>query len=233
MHISHEELQVYKTMLASGPISVSTIVRKTHYHRPAVYRLIAILIEKGLISVMPKGKYKLYVAQSPKKLEELFSKIQDDFSNELMDLYDMYEQRSKRPVVTYDEGDKAILGVFSDLIYSAKKNDTYYRYSTKLSLDREKYIPKDYRKIRDQKKLERYIITDKEGFKTISRRLGKEVRAVPDGVDLFDLDISQIISENKVYFIDYRTKATVTIESELIAQFQKKLFKLLYSKLDK
>ncbi len=231
MNFSNEEMTVYKTLLSGGPISVSNIVRKTHYHRPAVYRLLALLIEKGLVSVMPKGKYKVYVAQSPQRLEELFTKIQDSFSSEIEDLYDAYNARSKKPVITYDEGDDSIRKVFSDVVHSLKKDDAYYRYSSRLTPAREKFLPKDYRKIRDTKNLERYIITDETSGKTMSKRIGKEYRIIPKGVDLFDLDVSQIIYADKVAFIDYNSKTTITIESEFIAQFQKKLFKLLYSKL--
>lgn len=180
---------------------------------------------------MPKGKYKLYVAESPDRIEKLFTDLEDQFNYEIQDLYDAYEARNKKPRVSFAEGKKSITATYSDVVHSLKKGDTYYRYSSALTLNREKYVPSDYRRVRDQKGLERFIITNESSRKSHSRKLGREVKAVPADFDLFEYNISQIIFGNKVAFIDYNSKTTITIENPMIAEFQKKIFKLLFKKL--
>lgn len=227
---SQEQSQIYIGLLTLGPSSISNIVRKTGIHRPTVYRLLPELIDRGLVSIMPKGKYKLYIAESPEKLERLITELEDDFNVEIHSLQDAYLAQGKKPLIKFFEGDKAIKEVFSDVVHSLKKNDVYYRYSSALTLARKKYIPDDYRQVRDRKGLERYIITDDD---CTDRRikLGKAMKFIPPEIKLFDLNITQIIYGNKLAFIDYRTKSVIVIENEMIAEFQKKLFKLLYSRL--
>jgi len=107
----------------------------------------------------------------------------------------------------------------------------YFRYSSALALNREKFIPKDYRSVRDKKGLERLIITNESTRGLHVKRLGREVKAVPADFDLFEYNISQLIYGNKVSLIDYNTKTAITIENAMIAEFQKKIFKLLFKKL--
>lgn len=225
-----DESRTYLALIELGPASISDIVRKAGIHRPTVYQALPNLIDRGLVSVMPKGKYKQYVPESPERLEKLLVELEDDFNVEIHALQESFAARGRKPVVKFSEGDKAIKDLFSDAIHSLKKNDVYYRYSSALTLARKKYLPHDYRQVRDRKGLERYIISDESG-KTSSRKLGKYMKFVPPGVNLFDLDITQVIYGNNVSFIDYRTKTVVTIENPMIAEFQKKIFKLLYSRL--
>lgn len=180
---------------------------------------------------MPKGKYQIYVAESPEKLERIFSDLEDDFNAEIYKLHETYQATGKKPIVSYAEGDKAVREVFSDVVHSLKKNDTYFRYSPGLSLERKKFMPADYRTIRDQKNLERFVITDESSKKLAYVKLGKSMKSVPHSCNLFDLNVSQMIYGNKVALIDYNTKSVITIENKMIAEFQKKLFKLLFSKL--
>ena len=221
---------IYTSLLELGPSSISIIVRNTGLHRPTVYKLLPILIDRGLISVMPKGKYKIYIPESPEKLERLITELEDEFNIEIHSLMETYEARGKKPIVKFSEGEKAIKEMFSDVVHSLKKNDVYYRYSSALTLARKKYVPDDYRQVRDRKGLERYIISD-NSMKDKGKRLGKAIKTIPEGINLFDLDITQTIYGNKVAFIDYNTKTVITIENALIAEFQKKIFKLLYSRL--
>lgn len=226
-----EESLVYKTLLQLGPASMSEIIRKTGIHRPKAYKIIPELIEKGLVTIVPKEKSKLYAAESPDKIERLFTDLENEFNKEIQGLYEAYEARGKKPVVTYSEGNKAIVAAYSDVVHSLNKNDTYYRYSSALTLQRKKYVPKDYRSVRDKKGLERMIITN-SGWKQVhADKLGRVVKIVPPDFDLFDYNISLTIYGDKVAFIDYNSKTTITIQSAMIAEFQKKIFKLLFKKL--
>jgi sugar-specific transcriptional regulator TrmB len=228
---SGNESALYLALLHAGPSSISEIIRKTGLHRPTAYRVIKSLIEKRMVGVMPKGKWKVYVAESPERLEQIFNNMEDDFNSEIHSLHETYEARGKKPVVTFAEGDSAIKEVYGDVIHSLKKNDVYYRYSSAMSLAREKYIPRDYRPLRDKKGLERFIISDEASRKHIKEKLGKRTKFIPADFDLFDLDVSQIIYGNKVALVDFNSKTTIVIENEMIAEFQKRIFKLLYARL--
>lgn len=229
--LTKDESTIYRTLLSVNPISISEIVRKTGIHRPTVYKTLPALLEKQLVSIMPKGKNKLYVAESPERVEQIFEALEDEFNSEIHTLFENYKVRDKKPLVKYAEGDAAIKNIYSDVVHSLDKDESYYRYSSALTLSRKKYVPKDYRSVRDKKDLNRYIITDSESLKRSSNRLGKSMKSIPKDSDLFDLDITQIIYGNKVSLVDYNSKTTITIENEMIARFQEKIFKLLFGKL--
>ena len=57
--------------------------------------------------------------------------------------------------------------------------------------------------------------------------------AIPKKYDLFDDNISKIIYGNKVAIIDYSTETSFIIENKKFADFEKKIFKLLFKYLRK
>jgi HTH-type transcriptional regulator, sugar sensing transcriptional regulator len=228
---THKEARVYEALLQLGAASPSDVVKKTGFHRPDVYKALAILVDRDLVFVIPKGKYKHYAAASPEKLESVFKSLEQSFLNQIEDLYVLQEEQKKKPVVSVTEGKDAIRDAYGDMIKSLPKGGTYYRYSSVRNLNREKYIPNYYREIRDKKGLERLVITSQHSKLKHADKLGRSVKAVPPEYDLFEYDIAQIIYGNKVSVIDYNSKSVITINNDKFAEFQKKLFKLLFKKL--
>jgi hypothetical protein len=186
-----------------------------------------------LVSVMPRGKFKAYVAESPNRLEKMFENIEDEFNSEIFRMHESYDSKGKKPVITYTEGDGAIKALFSDVVEELNPGDTYYRYSTGLTAARMNLVPRDYRSKRDRKQLERLVITDAKSLVGARKRLGKSVRSVPDDFRLFDDNVTQLIFGNKVAIIDYNSKTVMVIENEMVAAFQKKLFLLTWKMLDR
>jgi len=60
------------------------------------------------------------------------------------------------------------------------------------------------------------------------KKLEKEVVIIPRKIDIFEDNITKIIYANKVAIIDYNTEECFIIESKIFADFEKKLFKLLF-----
>jgi hypothetical protein len=117
-------------------------------------------------------------------------------------------------------------------VKSLKNGDVFYRYASSLpTKPRDRYVPPEYEKMRDEKKIERYVITNAGTAARKKRKFEKDVRVVPKSFDLFEYNITALIYANKVAFVDYNTETAVVIENPVLAEFQKKLFKLLFSKL--
>lgn len=87
------------------------------------------------------------------------------------------------------------------------------------------------RKLRDQKQLERFVITNAATQERKKPRLEKSVKIVPRNFDLFEYDATELIYADKIAFVDYNTETAVIIENPKLAEFQKKIFKLLFMKL--
>lgn len=106
------------------------------------------------------------------------------------------------------------------------------RYSARTSNQwDEKYV--NYRKIRDEKELQRLIITSEDNAGKKPKRLNHEVLTIPSNFDLFDDNIAKIIYKNKVAIIDHNTQTSFIIENEKFATFETKIFKLLFKFLRK
>lgn len=227
------EAKAYGSLAERGMLSVAEVARHGGLHRPAAYKALSSLISKGLVKTVVAGKRKTYTAESPEKLERLMDESHANAKEALRELTLVAKRPGLRPKVTYGEGKKAIQDAFSDVVHTLQRGDTYFRYSSGAMPDRkqEKYIPKDYRETRDRKGLERLIITNVPTQKVHGKRLGREVKVVPPDFDLFEYNITQFIYGDKVTTIDYNTETAITVENSVIAEFQKKIFKLLFKKL--
>jgi sugar-specific transcriptional regulator TrmB len=228
--LTPNQSKVYTSLVESGPALVSTIAHRSGLHRPTVYLALPALIEQGLVSVFPKRKQKMYVAEPPEKLRRLFEQFSVQFQEMLPQLSRNYSKRSARPLIKFLEGKKAIAFVFEDIVRTLKRGEVFYRYSSrKATTNGDAYIPKSYRELRDRKQLQRFVITNELVSKGKRPRLERAVKVVPRKFDLFEYDVTQLIYADKIAFVDYSSQTAVIIENPSIATFQRKLFELLYN----
>lgn len=227
--LNSKETAIYTTLIEKGSATISGIAKTSGLHRPAIYQALPGLEKKGLITVSPKGKLKYYSAESPEKLKNIISQLANELDNILPDLSSSFNRKKNKPIVKFLEGKTSITFVMDDIVHSLKRGDTFYRYSSRKSTTSdEKYLPRDYKTIRDQKRLERFVITSEALLSQKKPRLDRAIKTVPEKYGLFDYDITQIVYGDKVAFIDYNTETAFLIENPIIAEFQKKIFKMLF-----
>lgn len=230
--LSPNDALVYICLIDNGEMLPTQIANKTNQYRPVVYKSIMNLEEKGLLRIASRGKRKTYIAESPERLEALFKEYEKSFFNDLEDIYTMYESSENKPTISVVEGEQAIRDTYSDVVNTLGKNEKYYRYSSATQSDfrKRKFVPKDYESIRDKKGLERYVIAGYHN-QPKTKRLGRAIKTIPKDYDLFEDEINVVIYKDKVAIIDYPSKMTINIKHKKFAEFQKKLFMLLFSKL--
>jgi sugar-specific transcriptional regulator TrmB len=179
-----------------------------------------------------EGKRKQFVAAPPERVSDLFADLAQEMDEALPVLTREYAKSQETPTITHHEGRSGVTGIFADLVESTKRGETFYRYSSEKDLSHTNtYLPRDYRKKRDEKKLERFVITAPRIGKGKKVRMERAMKYIPEGFDLFDQDIIELIYAHKVAFIDLNTESGFVIESAPLADFHKKLFRLLYQKL--
>lgn len=230
--LSSYEASLYHTLLDIGAASPTTLQKTTKLHRPFVYKALESLLEKRLVTISIKGKRKMYSAESPDRLTSLFKRMEENLLSEIEELHTLHQQNKEtKPVITFSEGNSAIRKTFMDVVTTLNKNETYYRYSPGYDLfDKENLLPRKYQAVRDSKQLERYVIAN-EAVKNYKFGMNKQIKTIPSSFDLFNDRIGQIIYRDKVCIVDYDTKTAITIQHKKFAEFQKKLFRLLFSKL--
>ena len=230
--LDQHEAFIYEKLLEKETNSITDIEKLTKLHRPQIYAAIDKLLEKSLVHVVVKGKRKFYTATSPQLVEQIFARKEKEFFDYVESLHKKYEKsHSHKPEVTFSEGKEAIQKTYMDIPNEVKKDEMYYRYMPVSKLYRSKYIPKNYRESRDKKGLERMIITNKHTMHERSNHLTRTVKAVPAHFDLFEYEMSLTMFNDKVVLVDFETESVIEIKHERFAEFQKKVFKLLFSKL--
>jgi predicted transcriptional regulator len=231
--LSLEESSVYLALVEQGPAHVSEIAKRTKLHRPTIYQFLPTLVERGLVSVVPKGKQKWYAAEPPEKLSVLLEAAKTELDSALPELERAYSLNLKKPVVKSFDGIGGIKFVYDDLLRTLKNGDVFYRYSAQHEFAAgEKYLPANYRARRDAKGLQRFVITSEAVKKKKKPRLERAIKVLPPSTGLFNYGITQLIYGDKIAFIDYNTDTATIIENPVIAKFQSKLFKILFDKLD-
>ena len=163
MGLNKQEALIYVTLLSEPDLTVGEISRASTLHRPTIYRTIPSLIGKGLISKEFRGKRTCYKAESPSKLRPVFEQMRDDIENSLPELEKKYRGKQERPGIKMVEGKRAIPFLLLDVIYTLNRGDAYYRYSSAKPsvLHNQSNLPRNYKKIRDEKEISRFVITTK------------------------------------------------------------------------
>jgi DNA-binding MarR family transcriptional regulator len=232
LSLSVKHARLYRALLSSGPLTIAELARGAKVHRPVAYALVPDLEERGIIKRVLSGKRVRYAAESPEKLEVLLEESRHASSSLLLELKELYGTRRKSPEISVASGKKGIAGVYDDILHTLKRGDTFYRYSSAgKKRPRHAYVPANYEARRDAKRLERYVITNKRTSALKAKKLERYIKIIPAEFDKFEYDITLLVYGNKVAYVDYTTDTAITIENPAIAQFQQKLFKLLFAKL--
>jgi sugar-specific transcriptional regulator TrmB len=230
------ESSVYLSLLANGAKNISDIARDTGHHRPLVYKIIRTLREQGYIITVPsKEKRTLYYVSDPKLLLIALEDIERQSRPLIEELGHIYHLRGDRPKLSIREWVEEIRSIHGDLVSSLPKGWAYYRYSSTQRdyADRSRYVPENYFDLQKEKWLSRYIITSEKMKEKRSGNPLRDVVAIPEGFDLFDDNITKLIYADKVAIIDYDTESGWVIESPRFAEYEKKIFTLLFKLLKK
>lgn len=231
--LGEHESNIYLKLLELGNITISELATATSLHRTQLYRILPFLIESGFVIQTKTGKKKYYSPASPEILKTAFDTIASQNNQNISYLQNLYNHLENKPVVIYEKWAKWITNVFSDIISSTQKWDVFYRITSEVDTDfiNENYLPKNYREKRDKKDLERYVIMSQKASKGKSPKLEREIKIIPEKIDEFEDNILMTIYGQKVAFIDFNSENSIIIENRQIADFQKKLFKMLYKSL--
>lgn len=223
------ESDIYVTLLQNSPLSISDIAREIGTYRGVLYRIIPLLLEKWVISIEKEGKRTRYRAESPEKLRALYEAEQATFETIIAQMERDYEVGGEKPILRYFEGKDELKKIFIDVGQTLPKDGTWYRYSSrKADRSPDADLVKRYKELRNEKKLQRMIITNDELARTKRWWLDSEMVSIPPSYDLFEDNCAKAIYGNKISFIDWDSMTGFTIESEKLARFEEKIFKLLF-----
>lgn len=222
--------QVYFALIKKGSCSIADLAQLTGKHRPAVYKAIPELLSANLISKITRGKRTMYKAESPAVLSALSKSHIENMNSVLPILLETFHNKDKKPKISFFDGKEGISTVYEQLVSSTKKEGAIYRYESPKDYKRNKrYYPALYwRRAGATGDIDKYVITNQKTHDKRHRNLNRLSKAVSIP---FEDNITQLIGNDKVIFIDYDTESAILIENERFANFQRNIFKMLFEKL--
>jgi sugar-specific transcriptional regulator TrmB len=220
----------YLALLQRGACSVADLAKRTGKHRPAVYKAISELLSANMITRVTKGKRLLYKAESPSELSVIAKRSTEAVDTSLPELLSVFHRNQEKPNISFFEGKEGIATAYEQLLSSMPKGEAIYRYESPEDYSRNKrYYPSLYwKRAGSDGDIDKYVITNK---KTHDKR-HVNINRLSKAVNIpFENNITQIIGNGKVIFIDYTTETSIMIENDRFADFQKSIFKMFFERL--
>lgn len=225
--------KIYIGLLEQWSSSLSQLTESTGLQRIQIYRNLPVLIDRGFIFVIRKGKRKIYSPASPEILKVEYEELQKNTFHVLDELSAKYENSENQTNIVFWTWKKAIENVYHDVLSTLPKGGMFYRISSEVNSQEifDTYVPKNYRSDRDAKDIERMIIYSDKTAELKQKKLEREERTIDSNMMQFDDNIMFTIYWDKLSLIDFNKETAIIIESPEMARFQEKVFKLLFKKL--
>jgi sugar-specific transcriptional regulator TrmB len=233
LDLSKNEARVYLALLELGPSTMTEIARIANINRTTGYPILESLANKGLVNFIGETKIQKFAAENPEKviafLEKKIKEDQEKLKQAqvlLPELFSAYNLKEK-PKVKFYEGVDRLKEAFEDTL-TAKSEILAYAVGT----DMFKTVSREYFANYSKKKVEknikvRVIAPNDEESKAVVVKDKEELREsllIPK--DKFYFSIETNIYNNKILIISWKEKFAVIIESEEIANSQRKIFEL-------
>ena len=127
---NQREITIYQALLSLGPSPIRSIADKAGINRGTTYDCLKGLLQKGIVSYLPKGKRRLFSPRNPEVLLQLAEQRQHEIENTIQQLKTSIipELNHLKPDfsaanVQFYEGDDGIEFVLRDILSSVSKSN--------------------------------------------------------------------------------------------------------------
>lgn len=118
--MTHNEIEIYLSLLSSKEQSVNEISSKTGLHRRVVYDAVERLTEKGFVSYLIKGK-KIYQPLPPERLFDYLNEIKDEVNSIIPELKTLYLHEKEEMNVEVIKGKQVLRRILMDIFNTIKE----------------------------------------------------------------------------------------------------------------
>jgi predicted transcriptional regulator len=230
--LPESSVKIYLALLEYGHCNPSDIARHADMHRTDVYRFLPLLEDRRLVTRFLSGKRTLYRANDPKHLKEMLTSLESRLDIVIENLQEK-QQKVGEGIFEYGRGADAIRSSHEQSIDAIPLDSTIYRYSSRKRSYSGVGISPEYEAKRKQKRIYRKLITNEYQITEKIPDPMREIAVIPESFGLFDYDITKSIVGDTVKIVDYETLEIFIIRNRQFAEFEKKLFELLFPKLKK
>ncbi len=233
---SEKEDRVYRVLLESGPLTVAEIAKKAGINRTSGYHVLSSLQKKGLVSMTKRQKRTFYLAEDPQILSHYLGKIVEEWQRKweeinlsIPELRALYQRSNLKPRVRYYEGIEGLKAIYEDSLLCKEKEIRAYASTENIKDVLGEYAEEYFRRRAQKGIFIRSIIpTSLYGLhlKRVQKEYKREIHLMPP--EKFSISPEIYIYDNKVAYIGLKEKFGVVIESEEIANAEKKIYELAW-----
>ncbi len=216
--LNETETKIWTVLARKSPLSIVELADLTGKTRPTIYKYLDRLQKDGFILTVKKGKRIVYVLNKNKhpldrpRKGELHPKSDPDVQ--------VYRGKDVRKV-------------WERLLEELPKKAIFYRYDGYgSSHSLVGIIPTNNYQIIEDKKLERFVITnDSLRRGAYKKRVECASRKLPVSFDRFEQGITQFIFGDTIALVDLTKQVAFMIENKALAEYHCKLFQFIYQQL--
>ncbi len=230
--LNENESRVYVAMLSLGPSTILSISKAAEIKRTTVYGVLESLNRKGLTRTDVKGFKKLYVAEHPKKLENIFDSRKAELTDLLPELEGLYSLKGGESFIKYYEGFEAIKNVHFDLLDSLQHNEEFLVIGDPVNWEKVNHaFANEFIQKRNKTKLQiRMLLTDSElarTYKKFEQNYQEEIRLLPANSKL---DTNLVITPKKIFIQQmFSPIILITIENSSVITMHRELFNVMWN----
>jgi len=234
--LNEKEAKIYLASLELGLTSVQNIAKKAQIKRSTVYEILENLIKQNLITTIPKGKKRYFLAAEPTKLTELISQKQTTLKQILPELEALSKVSPVKPKIRFYEGMEGIKTVYEDTLKEGQEIKAFASitpvYKSPALSD---YLTNHYVVQRAAKKIMAKVIApDSQSAKDYQKRDKAEARQtklISEKDYPFSVEIN--IYGNKLAIMSFKPNELigVIIESKEISHTMNLIFKFMWGKI--
>lgn len=124
--LDEQRASLYLALLSKGEASAGELARDISVGRTAVYDNLRVLEERGYLTIIHKGKRKVFLPIHPKELYKKFDSQRQQLKDLLPDFLALYSESGSRPFVQLFQGPYAAREVYEDILATTKSGYSYF-----------------------------------------------------------------------------------------------------------
>ncbi len=234
--LTEREIAIYKALIELGPSSIRDLADKSGFNRGSTYETLKMLVNKGIVNYLPKGKRRVFQAEKPDKLLDMAEEKRINLELALLEiktdiipgLSQLTPEFSSSNVRFY-EGDDGVESVLRDILTTvSKQEDKHYRVISTQALRDHIYRPfPNFTKLRIQKGISVKVLAIGEGGEEAELAERKWLKGEGDAsyIAIYPPKVAMISLASNNYPV------VVVIDSDAISGTQKMMFDTLWNHL--
>jgi sugar-specific transcriptional regulator TrmB len=223
------EAKIYLMLLDITKAQAGVLARKTGIHRRSVYDALDRLIEKGLVAYMVENGLRFYIAEDPKRLQQLIDEKRDKIYEILPQLHAKFSHDKGKQETLFFRGKQGIRSIFEDQIRTGK--DVYIMGASSVAREIIKYFLPHYTRKRVEAKMNLHLLYYEERKSEEKIKFAK-IRFLPKK---YDSIVSTNIYGNKCAIIIWlpHDPVAILIKQPDVAKAFKGYFEMLWGLAEK